>query len=378
MTEFFNTTSGNPDSDENFLPWNNPANIISYDVYLEMAFYFQTVMKPSVVSIGLVTNIINCLVFRRQGLGDRMNLCLYVLALVDTVYLAHTMMFTVAYWVRIQHPLLGDELYQKLRGYTMGVNYGFREASACISVVIAVERCVCVVFPLRANKLMSTRTMGILLVTIVIGMQLAFLTTPFKKYVFSVTNNVTGEISWTLGLSHAWQKNENLLLYDKVEDTIMLVMFPFLTFILVSCATAITVMRLRAAMSWREKMSSFKGNNLCQQVALTKMLIASSIAFVICKIPMISISLVRIFNPEFSPFGSQSNVYKVAELMAHYFPYAHSAFTFFIYYSQSLKFKTVLASVCACHIKTNGLVRKRVIAPSGRRPETHHQSNPPG
>nr|KAG5688562.1 hypothetical protein BaRGS_002777 [Batillaria attramentaria] len=45
------------------------------------------VLSPILFLVGVPTNIISCLVFYKQGLRDRMNLCLFVLALVDTVYL---------------------------------------------------------------------------------------------------------------------------------------------------------------------------------------------------------------------------------------------------------------------------------------------------
>ncbi|KAK7469674.1 hypothetical protein BaRGS_00036303, partial [Batillaria attramentaria] len=52
--------------------------------------------------------------------------------------------------------------------YFNWIMWGMRAASGCITMVIACERCVCVVFPLRANSIMRTRTMGALLAAIVI------------------------------------------------------------------------------------------------------------------------------------------------------------------------------------------------------------------
>lgn len=37
--------------------------------------------------LGILTNIVNCIVFAHQGLQDRMNLCLFSLACVDCLYL---------------------------------------------------------------------------------------------------------------------------------------------------------------------------------------------------------------------------------------------------------------------------------------------------
>ncbi|XP_025097636.1 uncharacterized protein LOC112565950 [Pomacea canaliculata] len=226
------------------LPWNNPSNILSIQDYQGTVYYYNVVMKPVVVVAGVATNIVNCLVFRRQGLKDRMNLCLFVLALIDIVYLLYCMIFTVTYWMKILDPVLGEEFYQITFCYAGGVCSGLRETSTSVSVLIAVERCVCVVFPLRANSFMTTRTMGILLAAIVVGMQLAFIMTPLKRFVFPVYDNTTGMTMWKVARSATWQDNEALLLYDTVDDTILLVAFPFIVFILVSGATAITVVKM--------------------------------------------------------------------------------------------------------------------------------------
>ncbi|XP_025097648.1 uncharacterized protein LOC112565963 [Pomacea canaliculata] len=343
------TISGSdPKTKISYLPWNNPDNILSYQAYTDTVFHYNNILKPLVISVGVSTNIINCVVFTRQGLRDRMNLCLFVLALVDMTYLAYSLIFTLAFWIRLLEPILGEEVYQKTYYYATGANFGFRETSACISVLIAVERCVCVVFPLRANNLMSTRTMGILLVAIVIGMQLAFVTTPIKRYVLPTYDNITGETRWRMVPSAAWQNSEGLLRYDVIEDTIMMVIFPLATFILVSGATAITVVKLRAAMSWREKTSSTSSDAQVQQVALTKMLVLVSCIFIASKVPWIALTVARIFYPDFSPSGRQSNVFRVAELIAFYFPYVHSAVNFFIYISRSSRYKSELRAICNC------------------------------
>ncbi|XP_025097627.1 neuromedin-U receptor 2-like [Pomacea canaliculata] len=348
MKEVQNSTSTSPQHPVDFLPWSDPRNIVSYQAYLDTLFYYNNIFKPLVVTAGIATNIVNCLVFRRQGLKDRMNLCLFVHALVDMTYLVSSLAFNVTYWIKLLQPVPGEELYRKTHCYAMGVCAGFREASACINAVIAVERCVCVVFPLMANSLMSTKAMGIMLVAIVIGMQLAFATNPIKRYVYPVYDNTTGMTMWQMARSAAWQDNEALLLYDTVDDTIMMIIFPFVIFALVSGVTTITVVKLRAAMSWRRKASSRGNHAQPQQVALTKMLVLASCIFVACKVPVIAFTMGRVVYPEFSPFGSQHNAFRIADLIAPYFPYAHCAVSFFVYYSLSSRFRSELQGLCGC------------------------------
>lgn len=353
MNQSLQGSQDNLQTGADFLPWNSPGNLISHETYLTTTFYLDAVVKPIVFVIGVPTNLLNCLVFKQQGLRDRMNLCLFALVFVDMTYLAYSMLFTTAFCIRKLEPAIGEELYTKMQYYGISINYGLRETSAGISVLIAVERCVCVVFPLLANTLISTRTMSILLATIVIGMQLAFVTTPVKKRVFPVYDNTTGETRWAVAPSAAWQENQALMLYDKMEDTFMMIVFPLFTFILVSGATAITVIKLRAAILWRKKIRFSGSDAQDHQVALTKMLVLVSCVFIASKAPWVAITVTRIFYPDFSPSGSQSNLYRVLEVVAHYCLYIHSAVNFFIYYSRSSRFKSNLRAVGGCWHKSS-------------------------
>ncbi|XP_025097644.1 thyrotropin-releasing hormone receptor-like [Pomacea canaliculata] len=347
MNRSLHNTSNDFYAIKEFLPWNNPSNIISYDAYYKMAYYFNNILKPLVLVIAIPTSIISGLVFKSQGLKERMNLCLLVLTLVDMTFVCYSMVFTMTFWIRILMPVLGEEVYTKAQYYAMNVNYGLRETSACISGLIAVERCVCVVLPFHAHFLMSTRTMGILLVAMVITMQLAFITTPLKRYVFAVYDNTTDTLRWTVAVSDAWHRSEGLMLYDKAEDTFMLILLPLVIFFVVSGSTVITVVKLRSALSWRDVVSSSK-DSVSQQVALTRILVLVSGVFIASKAPWVVITLVRFFYPDFSPTGTQSNIYRASDLIAHYCLYFHSSINFFIYYSRSSKFRLHLSRLCQC------------------------------
>lgn len=60
-----------------FLPWNNPDNVITHSTFRDIELVFNCVLDPLLWLLGVSTNVINCVVFYRQGLRDRMNLCLF-------------------------------------------------------------------------------------------------------------------------------------------------------------------------------------------------------------------------------------------------------------------------------------------------------------
>ena len=133
------TTGLNPNETEVFIPWDNPHNIISFESFLA----FENVMTCGVslilFLIRVPTNLVNCLVFY-QGLRDRMNLCLFSLALVD-------MLFIVFFYLVCSYCIIGqlqpevEEWWKYFaRKYFHGLFVGFLASSGCLTMVIGVER----------------------------------------------------------------------------------------------------------------------------------------------------------------------------------------------------------------------------------------------
>jgi hypothetical protein len=61
-----------------FLPWNNADTILSYAVMETVKLVFSWVIDPFLWIFGVTTNVINCVIFYKQGLRkDRMNICLF-------------------------------------------------------------------------------------------------------------------------------------------------------------------------------------------------------------------------------------------------------------------------------------------------------------
>ena len=73
-----------------FYPWDNPHSLISRDTLITLEKAVTCGLNPLLLAVGLPSNVLNCLVFQRQGLGDRMNVSLFSLALVD--------LFCVVFW----------------------------------------------------------------------------------------------------------------------------------------------------------------------------------------------------------------------------------------------------------------------------------------
>ena len=93
----FNTTMGHPEClvlrFQGFIPWDNPDNIISSQAESIVRKLKDVVFLPILFLIGGPANVINMAVFKRQGLKERINVCLFAMSLADGLYLANNMLW---------------------------------------------------------------------------------------------------------------------------------------------------------------------------------------------------------------------------------------------------------------------------------------------
>ena len=76
-----------------FVPCDNPGNVISFEVEDLVHELKDVVFLPILFLIGGPANVINMAVFYKQGLKERINVCLLALSLADGLYLANNMLW---------------------------------------------------------------------------------------------------------------------------------------------------------------------------------------------------------------------------------------------------------------------------------------------
>ena len=108
---------------------------------------------------GVTTNVINCMVFVRQGLRDRINLCLFSLALADTSFLLFMFLAKFFPFLGLFDRELGGYWRQKHLSTVLGPMMGTMIISNLMTMIISVERCICVVSPFTAKRFLKTRYM---------------------------------------------------------------------------------------------------------------------------------------------------------------------------------------------------------------------------
>ena len=325
------------------IPWNNPNNLIS----LEAEFLFEriktTVLIPVLFLIGFPANCINMAVFFHQGLKERINLCLFSLALIDLMSLIGVLAFHA------------DQLFSFTDGERIGavhryvVNnnivglYGIVYGSTFLSVIISTERCICVLFPLRAQRCIPTKTLASIIIVCVSVLVFARFAVTAMYQVTCFYEMSTQRRSWQLYVNGYYFRNQAILnvLNGVFYGFLVTVGFPIILLI----TTIITSVRLSHIVRWRSQMSSSLSS---KEIGVTKMLIALSIEFFVLSIPIIVLRVVPVFEPRLRAGGEFTNSFYVLADLSEICSYVSSSVNLFVYYSTGTKFKQTLQVLLHC------------------------------
>ena len=159
LLNFTNDFASDSPPREIFIPCDNPENLVDKATREEVERLLHMAVLPSLELFGVTTNVINCMVFVRQGLRDRINLCLFSLALADISFLLF--MFSAKFFTFLGLFDRDLEGYwrQKHISTVVGPMLGTMIISNLMTMIISVERCICVVSPFTAKRFLKTRYM---------------------------------------------------------------------------------------------------------------------------------------------------------------------------------------------------------------------------
>ncbi|KAL8563836.1 hypothetical protein ACOMHN_061960 [Nucella lapillus] len=325
------------------IPWDNPYNIISLESVLIIDRVKAAICIPLLYLIGAPANMVNMAVFFKQGLKERINLCLFSLALVDLIYL--TLLFTF-YAERIYTQFTTGEQYGEVYRYMMNNNviglYGFGYGPTLLAAIISTERCVCVLFPLQAHRCIPTKVLAFMIVSgvCVLGITRFAITAQYQVTCFYEMK--TGRRSWQVFVNDYHFQNKEML---KVLDGIF---YGFCVSVgcpvIVLITTVLTAVKLQQTIRWRHLTSSSMS---IKEIGVTKMLICLSIEFFVLSIPVISLRVLPIFEPKLSAAGYYANLFVTLLGFSELCSYTSSSVNFFVYFFTGSRYRETLNSLFA-------------------------------
>ena len=325
------------------IPWNNPDDLISLEVenifdriksaILIPAIYLHRVSLPTASTWPCSSS---------KALRERINLCLFSLALVDLIYL--TVIF-VNHAERIYTPVLrtvsasvwfiGTWWTTTSWGCT-----GFGYGPMFLTAVISVERCICVLFPMKAQTCMPTKHIAFLIAIVVLLLAFVRFAVTAMYQITCFYEIRTQRLSWHPNINDYYFRNRSMIsaLNGVFYGVFLTVGCP----VVVLIATSITALKLIHTVRWRSHTSSSLSS---KEIGVTKMLIALSIEFFLLSIPIISLRVLPVFEPRLRAGGDLANSFNLLLGLSELFSFLSSSVNFFVYCFTGTRYRETLQSL---------------------------------
>ncbi|XP_076454865.1 uncharacterized protein LOC143289701 [Babylonia areolata] len=331
-------------NDTDDLPWDNPDNIVGPEVEAH-ANKFKLTILPFLFLIGGPANVINMAVFYKQGLKDRVNLCLFSLSLTDAVFLISSVFLNGHnIYLHFTSGVINAHSDRFMTNNNLIFFLGTGFISFVLSAIIACERCFCVLSPLKYQTALRTRTMAVIIVSVYIVVSGLYFIVAFRYRVGCIHDPVTGAVITTLVEGVFYRAHKELI--DRMDSIIFGAGLSGCMMVVVITATMITTMKLRQLVTWRTETSSSSSSQLSpREVALTKMLIGNSVFFIVCTSPACLFRVVCLFLPEMSAGGRYHNFYLSTLWILEGFCYVNYTFNFFIYFVMGSRYRQTLSTL---------------------------------
>lgn len=302
-----------------------------------------------VAVLGLVVNILNVIVFIKQGVRDSVNISLLGLTISDLGSLVFLILLNLC-WTPPVAKLDLPFYPQQIMYFLFWGHVVFTRVTTGTTAWITFERCLCIVSPLKNKSQITPRRT----VTFIAALYVIMLSSIAPMF-------YTSKFIWIFDA----RKNKTLLGYIKitersnVDDIVYVVnnILPILFFIFVVICTTILVRKLQSSARWRHKLSSSKNTVISKRdTKVVKMVLIISIVFIICYAPGAIFFIWPLANPEMKIAGAERNfVIAVFSLMLH-MEGINAAANFFVYIRMSSKFKaTFQRLICAHFVKRSQL-----------------------
>uniref|UniRef100_A0A0B6ZR42 G-protein coupled receptors family 1 profile domain-containing protein n=1 Tax=Arion vulgaris TaxID=1028688 RepID=A0A0B6ZR42_9EUPU len=302
-----------------------------------------------VTVLGIITNIINIIVFVKQGVKDTVNISLLGLAISDLVSLLFLHLLNLCFTPSILSmdlPFYPDQIMWHW-GWAHTI---FTRIGTGITAWITLERCLCIAAPLKVKIWITPKRsvmFMVILYIVMIGHVLPVFYTSQLTLIFDFTRNKT-----ILGMHFMENRND-------IEEVVFLInnILPSTFFVLIIVCTTILVRELRKKSKWRKQTStSIKDNVISDRdTKIIKMVVLISAVFIFCYSPGVFVHIWAVADTELRPDGKNWYLmYAYSSFMLH-FEAINSSVNLFIYLSTSSKFQTTFYHIFCCYNrKSNG------------------------
>lgn len=336
MQDTHTYTNANHSSDSSVVEIETMTAVLSDDSRRIFEFVNFMTICDIVGLFGIIANIINLIVFYKQGFSYNVNIALFGLTISDICCLVMLVWSSICL-----NPLLATSRIPWRTEEVMYLTGAWPHVCFCritsfITVYITVERYLSIAIPLKIKQIVTPKrtTLTICLIYVVNIMTLVpEYTTSYLDWVRVPERNIS-----LLGIKFTSSRpSVDGLCY------VMHSLFSMTSFFGVVVFTCVLVIKLRQSSEWRQKTTLYNENRSCvsaREQRTVKMVVLIASILIVCYIPGASIATaVFIVGPDLSIKGRHINICVAIWSIAYCFQSVNSSINIFIYYRMSSKYR---------------------------------------
>ncbi|GFN98778.1 chemosensory receptor a [Plakobranchus ocellatus] len=299
--------------------------------------------------LGIITNMINILVFVKMGIRDTTTVSMLALAVSDFLccslslwtYLCFTPAFRDLPNLSFRPTEVAIETGTNFRPY-------MTRTGALITAFITLERCLCVVRPMKVRNIITLKMTRITIVVVYAVTILPFVAHPLHttlgwKFDPDLNKTLLGAVRINLPIS---------AILIQINAILCGFIYLLLASIIIVVCTLFLVISLVRSSRWRDavrnqtqaphgKTLDLNSNRPSKEIRLIKIVVAIALLFIICHLPG---TIVIFIFPVTLNYIEQGRFYQSSILLQGFlfaFEVVNNSVNFFIYYSMGTKFRVV-------------------------------------
>ncbi|CAG5135630.1 unnamed protein product [Candidula unifasciata] len=307
--------------------------------------------------LGIIANIINLIIFYRQGLNTTINIGFFSLALSDLCSLVLQQVFNVFVNLRLSNSDV-PVVFVEIQFLTATLSREmFTTITSLITVYITAERCLCIVFPLQVKQMISLRSTIVVMIVIfavTLLSPIAIYSTSYLEWKFYPNINRSF-------LSMGYKDNFETC---EVVSYFIHAIVGLVSYLAVVIFTLILIYKLQEKHTFYRKanLNQDKTRSLSKRdrtTMATVVLIATIL--IVCFIPAGILCIMSFLEPEFNVRDKYHNMFYCLWSFAMLFESINSSVPIVLYLRMSTRFRTqfrLLFYRCLCPIESSVIKNK--------------------
>lgn len=335
------------DSGESFFD-----ELVSYQSREIVVTVNLVLIGETITIFGMAGNIINIIVFIKQGFSDTVNISLLALSVADMGSLITVQWFSVCvnpWFISSDLPFLPLEIQSLTAGFP---HVYFARVTGFITAFISFERCLCVALPLKVKQMITKR----LVVSYNIAIFLIMILTVFPVYYTSYYDWKFSSSTNKSKLGIFYTNNKNSVLEVSLLVTNLGV--PFLSFFIIVISTAVTGITLKQKTTWRRSISVSRKTSAeeitTKERKVVVMITTVSIIFIISLVPLTMLLTARAIVPELNITGKYANMNWLVVSVGLLLEIINSSINIIVYYKMSTKYRATMREIFSFSKKISG------------------------